>query len=272
MTEQTSNHSPVDASVADQEAAVAAAAFLARYGGRTPDAYRHDLRGVFRWAADDGLEVLAATRPDIERYRAALEARGLAASTIDRRLSTVCGLYRFAHIDGRIAANPAQDVRRPPVHPKEGRGLDRHELARFLFADGTRLDRRTAHPWVRRPRLRHRGLTRVVLFHAQFVIRHNERLKQRRLGRELQRLPQRLGREPEPPSVTQRRIEGAAARRNVTTWRTGAQTASTPARRSLSRATSRDLSLLHAVASPMTWTDSPRFCAPLAVALTHALV
>ena len=34
--------------------------------------------------------------------------RELAASTIDRRLSTVCGFYRFAHIDGRIASNPAQ--------------------------------------------------------------------------------------------------------------------------------------------------------------------
>jgi hypothetical protein len=32
-----------------------------------------------------------------------MEDRGLAASTIDRRLSTVCGFYRFAHIDGRIA-------------------------------------------------------------------------------------------------------------------------------------------------------------------------
>jgi len=37
---------------------------------------------------------------------------GLAASTIDRRLSTICGFYRFAHIDGRIGANPAQYVRK----------------------------------------------------------------------------------------------------------------------------------------------------------------
>jgi hypothetical protein len=28
-----------------------------------------------------------------------MEERGLAASTIDRRLSTVCGFYPFAHID-----------------------------------------------------------------------------------------------------------------------------------------------------------------------------
>jgi hypothetical protein len=62
-----------------------------------------------------------------------MEDRGLAASTIDRRLSTVCGFYRFAHIDGRIHANPAQYVRRPQVHASDARGLDRSELGVFLF-------------------------------------------------------------------------------------------------------------------------------------------
>jgi site-specific recombinase XerD len=115
------------------DAQLAAAAFLARYSGRTLEAYRHDLRGFFQWAADNNLAVLAATRPHIELYRSWMEERGLAASTIDRRLSTVCGFYRFAHIDGRIASNPAQYVRRPQVHPSTARGLDRSELGVFLF-------------------------------------------------------------------------------------------------------------------------------------------
>lgn len=63
-----------------------------------------------------------------------MEARGLASTTIDRRLSTVCGFYRFAHIDGRIASNPAQYIRRPKVHPSDARGLERAELGQFLFA------------------------------------------------------------------------------------------------------------------------------------------
>ncbi len=92
------------------------------------------MRRFFQWAAGQGLEILKATRPQIELYVRAMEERGLAASTIDRRLSTVCGFYRFAHIDGRIAANPAQYVRRPKVHPAEARGLDRSELGAFLFA------------------------------------------------------------------------------------------------------------------------------------------
>ncbi|MGO8859280.1 MAG: tyrosine-type recombinase/integrase [Acidimicrobiales bacterium] len=116
-----------------KQAQMAAAAFLARYGGRTLETYRYDLRAFFQWCADVGLPVLDAKRPHIELWRAASEERGLAASTIDRRLSTICGFLRFAHIDGRIAANPAQYVRRPKVHPSEGRGLDRGELGTFLF-------------------------------------------------------------------------------------------------------------------------------------------
>lgn len=125
---------------AAQNAHLAAAAFLARYRGRTLDAYRHDLRDFFQWASDLGLDVLAASRPHIELYRAAMEERGHAASTIDRRLATVCGYYRLAHIDGRIASNPEQYVRRPKVPPSTARGLDRGELGTFLFT-AERFDR-----------------------------------------------------------------------------------------------------------------------------------
>ena len=115
------------------EAQLAAVAFLARYSGRTLETYRHDLRGFFQWATDTGIAVLEASRAHIELFRAWMEDRGLAASTIDRRLSTVCGFYRFAHIDGRIRSNPAQYVRRPQVHASDARGLDRSELGVFLF-------------------------------------------------------------------------------------------------------------------------------------------
>jgi integrase/recombinase XerD len=119
------------------DAELAAVSFLARYSGRTLDAYRHDLRGFFQWASDHDVAVLQATRAHIELFRSWMEERGLATSTIDRRLSTVCGFYRFAHIDGRIASNPAQYVRRPQVHPSDARGLDRSELGVFLFTAET---------------------------------------------------------------------------------------------------------------------------------------
>lgn len=113
------------------EAQLAAVAFLARYGGRTLESYRADLRQFFQWCAEVDVAPLTATRTHIELYRAWMDERGLA--TVDRRLATVCGYYRFAHIDGRISSNPAQYVRRPPVHPSSQRGLDRGELASFLY-------------------------------------------------------------------------------------------------------------------------------------------
>lgn len=58
------------------DAQLAAVAFLARYSGRTLDAYRHDLRGFFQWAADTKLVVLAATRSHIELHRSRMEERG----------------------------------------------------------------------------------------------------------------------------------------------------------------------------------------------------
>jgi len=116
------------------EAQLAAASFLARYSGRTLEGYRHDLRGFVQWAADHDVPVLAATHPHTELWRGSMEERGLAPSTIDRRLSSICRFYRFAHIDGRIRSNPAEYVRRPQVHPSDARGLDRSELGMFLAA------------------------------------------------------------------------------------------------------------------------------------------
>jgi hypothetical protein len=48
------------------DADLAGVAFLARYSGRTLEAYRHDLRSFFQWTADHGAAPLAATRAHIE--------------------------------------------------------------------------------------------------------------------------------------------------------------------------------------------------------------
>jgi hypothetical protein len=48
---------------------LAAVAFLARYSGRTLEAYRHDLRALFQWAADHDLAVLEASLMSIDRRK-----------------------------------------------------------------------------------------------------------------------------------------------------------------------------------------------------------
>jgi integrase/recombinase XerD len=115
---------------------LAAAGFLARYSGRTRDAYALDLRTFFHWCASRGVAVFAMTRPHVELYvRWMEEERGYAPSTIARRLSTVVGFYRFAVIDGYLDQSPAEYVRRPRV-PEESQvlGLDRMQLGALVAA------------------------------------------------------------------------------------------------------------------------------------------
>lgn len=118
------------------QAQMAAVAYLARDSGRTLETYRYDLRTFFQWCTDVALDVLEAKRPHIELWRSAMEERGLAPSTIDRRLSTICGFYRFAHIDGRITSNPAirppaqgLPERRPRPRPRRARPIPLHGRA-----------------------------------------------------------------------------------------------------------------------------------------------
>ena len=129
---------PGEAEVKDpfDQAQMAAVAYLARYSGRTLETYRYDVRVFFQWCADVGLAVLKATRPHIELWRADMEQRGLAASTIDRRLSTICGLYRFAHIDGRspptrrsTSAVPRSTRAKWGTRPRRARHVPLHRRA-----------------------------------------------------------------------------------------------------------------------------------------------
>lgn len=115
---------------------LAAAGFLARYSGRTRDAYTLDLKTYFAWCSDRETEVFAMTRPHLEIYvRWMEEQRGYAPATTARRLSTVAGFYRFAVIDGYLDRSPAEYVRRPHV-PEESQvlGLDRMQLGALVSA------------------------------------------------------------------------------------------------------------------------------------------
>jgi hypothetical protein len=128
------------------ETELAAASFLTRYSGRTLDAYRHDLRGFFPWAADNHLEVLQATRPHIELFRAWMEDRQLAASTIVQ-----------APLNG-VRLLPLRPHRRPdriepsPVRPPPAGPPNRRTRTRPLRARRVPVHRRALRPPTRRPR------------------------------------------------------------------------------------------------------------------------
>lgn len=91
---------------------LAAAAYLARFKGRTRVHSESDLRCFLYWCAERGLDPLRTTRPHIELYvRWVQEQRRFAASTVSRRLSAVVGFYRTCVIDGVLENSPADHVR-----------------------------------------------------------------------------------------------------------------------------------------------------------------
>jgi len=115
----------------------ALAGYLAGYSGATLVGYRLDLRQWVNWITNLNIEVLGAERAHIELYARSCEAEGKARSAIGRRLSTICGFYRYCEQERIIDRNPAAHVRRPKQdYESSTLGLDRNELGAFLVQAG----------------------------------------------------------------------------------------------------------------------------------------
>jgi hypothetical protein len=100
------------------EAQLAAVSFLARYSGRTLEAYRHDLRGFFQWATDHGIAVLEASRSHIELFRAWMET-----ADWPRRRSTVGSPRSVASTGSRTSTDAS--ARTPPSTSADPRSIPR---------------------------------------------------------------------------------------------------------------------------------------------------
>jgi hypothetical protein len=115
-------------------AQLAAVSYLARYTGQTYRLYAYQLRRWFSWCETNALDPLVGLqRAHLELYIRHLHDSGLRDSSINTMLHGVRGFFRFAHIDGLIAADPAVYARLPKIHADEIRtqGLDRLELIRL---------------------------------------------------------------------------------------------------------------------------------------------
>jgi integrase/recombinase XerD len=89
--------------------------FLARYKGRTLEAYTLDLKSYFAWCATNGLQPLHATRPHLELFIRWMEQVPYSTATINRRFNTVALLYKYALRDEIIAKDPAAFIDRPKI-------------------------------------------------------------------------------------------------------------------------------------------------------------
>src|SRR6478735_2630275 len=95
-------------------AQLAAVSYLARYSAHTHDLYTYQLREWSSWCETHGLDPLVGVqRAHVELYIRQLGDRGLMDSSVVTMMHAVRGYFRFAHIDGLIAADPAVYARLP---------------------------------------------------------------------------------------------------------------------------------------------------------------
>ncbi len=112
----------------EQEVEGFLALLAARRSRQTVEAYRRDLA--------DAAQVLekplsSASTDNLERYLAELRSRGLASSTVARRLAALRSFYRHLVLIGARGDNPAAELRAPrrqrhlphPLSPAEAERL-----------------------------------------------------------------------------------------------------------------------------------------------------
>lgn len=101
----------------------------------TRTACRSDLSLWAAYCLGHDRELLKVRRADIESYARHLEGDGLAPATVNRRLATITGFYRWALDEGLVTTNAAGSIRRPRRPSESPRaGLSRTELKDWLDA------------------------------------------------------------------------------------------------------------------------------------------
>ncbi|KAA0921061.1 site-specific tyrosine recombinase XerD [Aquicoccus porphyridii] len=95
-------------------------------------AYARDLGDFDVWLAGQGIDLVDATRVDIEAYLVACDVQGLAVATRARRLSAIRQLFRFTFDEGLRADNPAAEIKGPGRPKRLPKTLSHDDVDRLL--------------------------------------------------------------------------------------------------------------------------------------------
>lgn len=103
-----------------------------RSASRTCEHYGRDLKKLVQWCEDQGRDLVTLSQAELRRYVAGLAREGRSGRTIARHLSAIRRFYGFLIREGRVADNPALDIR-PPRNPRPLPGvLDVDQLHHLL--------------------------------------------------------------------------------------------------------------------------------------------
>lgn len=111
---------------------------IRHYSPATLTSYQHDIQGFLQYLAEQEiLDCTQATIHHIRAYIANCHRKGLAGSSMQRRLSSLRGFYKHLLKDNQIGLNPAADVRAPKSAKKLPKVLDVDQMDRLLSGTNT---------------------------------------------------------------------------------------------------------------------------------------
>jgi integrase/recombinase XerD len=150
---------PALAKLDDRDRLLTAAWLASLRSARTRRSYAGDLLAWRDWLAGPGLELLVATRVQVDLWVRTQQAGGAGDASVRRRLSGIGSFYRYCLTHGLVAADPTAGVARPRVDPDYTAtiGLTREQgRALIAAADADR----------GRARLRSAAVIRLLLHNA----------------------------------------------------------------------------------------------------------
>ena len=109
--------------------------FLAKERKKSPAtlrAYGADLRDFRQWLTAEGVTLASVGRTQLRRYLVELEERGLAPTSIQRKLASVRGLFGWLQRGGHITQDPAKAIKGPKAPKRVPTFLTTHEVDQLL--------------------------------------------------------------------------------------------------------------------------------------------
>ena len=105
-----------------------------RLSPNTVESYGRDLADLARFADRKKTTVDALDRRDLEAFVRSLMTGGKSPRSVGRAVATLRGFYRFLAASGRIAADPADDLRAPRAWPALPKAIGVEDVDRLLDA------------------------------------------------------------------------------------------------------------------------------------------